>query len=337
MDTIMVTGAAGFIGFHVARRLLDRGDRVVGVDNATPHYDVSLKEARLAHLEAHAAFELHRDDVADRASMEALFDRVRPDRVVHLAAQAGVRHSLKHPYGYVDTNMVGFIHVLEGCRRHGAEHLLYASSSSVYGRGARLPFSPHDPADHPMSIYAASKRANELMAHTYSHLHALPTTGLRLFTVYGPWGRPDMALFLFTDAILHGRPVPVFNRGDMARDFTYVDDVVEGVVRVLDRPPDPGPPPAPDEAPDPATSDAPFRIYNIGNSQPVNLLRMIEILEDCLGREAIKEYLPRQPGDALVTHADIGDLARDVGYRPGTPLEVGVQRFVSWYRSYYGV
>ncbi|MBM3881199.1 MAG: NAD-dependent epimerase [Verrucomicrobia bacterium] len=330
---ILVTGAAGFIGFHLAQRLLDRGDDVIGLDNLNPYYEVSLKEARLGQLEGRPRFRFVRLDLADRDGMARLFAAERPQRVVHLAAQAGVRYSLTHPETYVDSNLVGFLTVLEGCRHHGVEHLVYASSSSVYGANTRMPFSVHDNVDHPVSLYAASKKANELMAHTYSHLYQLPTTGLRFFTVYGPWGRPDMALFLFTRAILEDRPIDVFNEGRMQRDFTYIDDIIEGVVRVTDRVPQPnlawdG------AAPDPATSRAPYRLYNIGNHSPVELLRLIEILEGCLGKKAQKRLLPMQPGDVPATYAGVDDLMRDVGFKPATPIEVGVQRFVEWYRSY---
>lgn len=334
--TILVTGAAGFIGFHVASRLLDRGDAVIGLDNLNAYYDVTLKEARLARLRARPAFRFVKLDLADREGMAGLFAAERPPRVVHLAAQAGVRYSLENPQAYIDSNIVGFTNVLEGCRRHGVEHLVYASSSSVYGGNARLPFSEHDNVDHPVSLYAATKKANELMAHTYSHLYGLPTTGLRFFTVYGPWGRPDMALFLFTKAILAGRPIDVFNHGRMVRDFTYIDDVVEGVVRVLDRAADADP--AFDAArPDPGTSHAPYRVFNIGNSQPTPLEDYIEALEEALGRKAQRAYLPMQPGDVPATSADTRELDAWVGFKPGTPVRDGVRRFVEWYRGYYRV
>jgi UDP-glucuronate 4-epimerase len=333
---ILVTGAAGFIGFHVAQRLLRDGHHVVGVDNLSAYYDPALKEARLDRLTPHSAFGFERLDVADRAAMEDMFRRRRPTRVVHLAAQAGVRYSLQNPHAYVDANLVGFVNVLEGCRHHAVEHLVYASSSSVYGANTRLPFSVHDNVDHPLSLYAATKKANELMAHTYAHLYGLPTTGLRFFTVYGPWGRPDMALFLFTRAILEDRPIDVFNEGRMQRDFTYIDDIVEGVVRVLARPPAPDPAWCGDR-PDPGTSQAPYRVYNIGNDRPVELLRYIEVLEACLGRKARKSFLPMQPGDVPMTRADVEDLARDIGYRPRTTVEEGVARFVEWYRGHYQV
>ena len=332
----LVTGAAGFIGSHVAHVLLARGDRVVGLDNVNDYYDPTLKEARLARLAPLAGFRLVRGDVADRALVEALFRQERFDVVVHLAAQAGVRYSLTNPHAYVDSNLVGFVNILEGCRHGGVQHLTYASSSSVYGANTEMPFSVHHNVDHPLSLYAATKKANELMAHTYSHLYGLPTTGLRFFTVYGPWGRPDMALFLFTKAILAGKPIDVFNEGRMQRDFTYVDDIVEGVVRVADRIPE-GDPAWSGARPDPAASRAPYRVYNIGNHDPVELMQLIRTLENALGREAQKRMLPMQPGDVPATYADVEDLERDVGFRPATPIETGVQRFVDWYRGYYGV
>jgi UDP-glucuronate 4-epimerase len=333
---VLVTGTAGFIGYHVAEHLLARGDEVVGLDIVDDYYDVSLKEARLARLRRHDGYSHKRHDVADGAMIERVFEEASPERVVHLAAQAGVRYSLTHPHVYAHSNMVGFLHVLEGCRHNGVEHLVYASSSSVYGSNTRMPFSVHQSVDHPVSLYAASKKANELMAHTYSHLYDLPTTGLRFFTVYGPWGRPDMALFLFTRAILAGEPIEVFNHGRMQRDFTYVDDVVEGVVRVLDRVPA-GDPAWRGDAPDPATSRAPYRLYDIGNHSPVELMHLIEVLERTLGREAIKEFVDIQPGDVPATFADVDDLRRDVGFAPDTPIEEGVARFVAWYREYYQV
>jgi UDP-glucuronate 4-epimerase len=333
---VLVTGVAGFIGFHVATRLLERGDSVVGIDNLNPYYDVRLKEARLARLVDQPAFRFLRLNLADRFGMDSLFARERPECVVHLAAQAGVRYSLTNPHAYVESNLVGFLHVLEGCRHTQVSHLVYASSSSVYGANTQMPFSVHDNVDHPVSLYAASKKANELMAHTYSHLYGLPTTGLRFFTVYGPWGRPDMALFLFTKAILAGEPIEVFNRGEMRRDFTYIDDIVAGVVRVMDTLPQPNPAWS-GMAPDPGTSQAPYRIYNIGNNQPVELLRFISVLEECLGHKAEKRLLPMQAGDVPETYADVDDLMRDVGFRPSTPIEVGIARFVEWYRSYYQV
>jgi UDP-glucuronate 4-epimerase len=334
--TILVTGAAGFIGYHVARRLLERGDRVVGLDNLNAYYDVSLKEARLSRLTGDAGFRFVRLDAADRDGMASLFTAEKPNRVVHLAAQAGVRYSLQNPHAYVDSNIVGFVNVLEGCRHGSVEHLVYASSSSVYGGNARLPFSEHDNIDHPVSLYAATKKANELMAHTYSHLYRLPTTGLRFFTVYGPWGRPDMALFLFTRAILEGRPIDVFNHGNMVRDFTYVDDIVEGVVRVLDRAAEPNPAFDPAQ-PDPGTSDAPYRVFNIGNSQPTPLAEYIEALEAALGRTAERNYLPMQPGDVPATAANTDELDAWVGFKPGTPVPEGVRRFVTWFREFYDV
>jgi len=333
---ILVTGAAGFIGAALSQRLLDRGDEVVGVDNLNDYYDVSLKQARLEPLAASGRFTFVRLDIADRDGMSALFARERPQRVVNLAAQAGVRYSLVNPHAYVDTNLVGFTNVLEGCRHNGVEHLVYASSSSVYGANTRLPFSVHDNVDHPVSMYAATKKANELMAHTYSHLYGLPTTGLRFFTVYGPWGRPDMALFLFTSNILAGKPIDVFNYGKHRRDFTYIDDIVEGVVRVIDRPAQPSADWS-GEAPDSGTSYAPYRLYNIGNNNAVELGRYIEVLEECLGRKAQQNLLPLQPGDVPDTFADVDDLVRDLDYRPDTPIEVGVRRFVDWYKSYYKV
>ncbi len=333
---VLVTGAAGFIGMHVAERLLARGERVIGLDDLNSYYDPRLKGARLDRLQSHPHFEFVRLTLADRAGMEALFARGDIERVVHLAAQAGVRHSIEHPHDYIDANLVGFLHVLEGCRHATVRHLVYASTSSVYGLNTAMPFSVHHDASHPMSLYAATKRANELMAHSYSHLYGLPTTGLRFFTVYGPWGRPDMALFKFARAILAGEPIDVYNNGDMQRDFTYVDDIAEGVIRALDRPaePDPAWDPA---APDPANSSAPYRLYNIGNSAPVQLLRFIAALERSLGRSAEMRMLPMQPGDVPATSADVADLVRDVGFAPATPVEEGVRRFAEWYLSYYGV
>ena len=333
---VLVTGSAGFIGAALSRRLLDRGDEVVGVDNLNDYYDPALKHARLAQLTPYPNFTDVRLDIADRAGIGELFDREKPQRVVNLAAQAGVRYSLVNPYAYVETNLVGFTNILEGCRHHEVDHLVYASSSSVYGANTNLPFSVHDNVDHPVSLYAATKKANELMAHTYSHLYGLPTTGLRFFTVYGPWGRPDMALFLFTRNILAGKPIDVFNYGNHRRDFTYVDDIVEGVVRVLDRPAEANPDWSGDR-PDSATSYAPYRLYNIGNNNTVELRRYIEVLEDCLGKKAERNLLPLQPGDVPDTFANVDDLVRDFDYRPGTPIEVGVQRFVDWYLDYYGV
>jgi UDP-glucuronate 4-epimerase len=332
---ILVTGAAGFIGSHVAQRLLARGEEVVGLDNLNEYYDVSLKQARLARLTAQAKFRFVKLDLADTAGMAALFAAERFARVVHLAAQAGVRHSLEDPHAYVRSNVTGTLSVLEGCRHNAVGHLVYASTSSVYGANTNMPFSVHNIADHPLSLYASSKRANELMAHNYSALFGLPTTGLRFFTVYGPWGRPDMALFLFTRNILDGKPIDVFNHGHHRRDFTYVDDIAEGVVRAVDRPAQPDPAWRSD-APDPASSFAPFRLYNIGNNRPVQLMRYIEIIEECLGRKAQKNFLALQPGDVPETCADIDDLVRDVGYRPATPVEVGVKNFVDWFCGYYG-
>jgi len=333
---ILVTGAAGFIGAALSIRLLERGDEVIGLDNLNDYYEVSLKEARLARLYGHPRFRFLRVDVSDRAAMEQVFKTEQPERVMHLAAQAGVRYSLTHPHAYVEANLVGFMTILEGCRQNGVEHLVYASSSSVYGANTRMPFSVHDNVDHPVSLYAATKKANELMAHTYSHLYGLPVTGLRFFTVYGPWGRPDMSLFSFTRSILAGQPIEVFNYGHHRRDFTYIDDLVEGVMRVIDAVARPNPAWSGD-SPDPGTSRAPYRLYNIGNNHPVNLLRFIEVLEGCLGRVADKKLLPLQPGDVPDTYADVKDLVDDVAYRPATPVEVGVERFVNWYRDYYQV
>ena len=333
---VLVTGAAGFIGSHLSERLLARGDEVLGYDNLNAYYDPALKEARLARLMPQDGFSFVRASLEDRAALEAAFDDFRPQRVVNLAAQAGVRYSLENPHAYIESNIVGFLNILEACRHRGIEHLVNASSSSVYGANRKLPFAVEDSVDHPVSLYAASKKANELMAHTYSHLFGLPTTGLRFFTVYGPWGRPDMALFLFTKKILAGEPIDVFNHGHHTRDFTYVDDIVEGVIRTLDRVP--GPDPAYDPlAPTPASSLAPYRVYNIGNHQPVQLLRYIEVLEDCLGRKAEKRLLPMQPGDVPDTEADVEALRRDTGYSPATPIETGVRRFVEWYRAFYDV
>lgn len=335
MTKVLVTGAAGFIGFHVTRRLLSRGDEVVGLDNLNTYYDVRLKEARLARLEGERGFTFRKLDLADRESMQRMFAGDRPRKVVHLAAQAGVRYSLTNPHAYVDSNLTGFMNILEGCRHNSVEHLVYASSSSVYGANTNMPFSVHQNVDHPVSLYAATKKANELMAHTYAHLYGLPSTGLRFFTVYGPWGRPDMALFIFTRAILEGRPIDVFNHGQMRRDFTYIDDIVEGVVRTLDHTAPPNPEWSGDR-PDPATSRAPYRIYNIGNNQPVELLKLIETLEAALGMKAKRNMLPMQPGDVPATYADVDDLTRDVGFKPATPIELGIARFVEWYRDFYG-
>lgn len=331
---VVVTGAAGFIGYHVARRLLERGDHVLGLDNLNDYYDVRLKEARLAQLSPFERFRFHRMDLVDRAGMSALFADRSIRRVVHMAAQAGVRYSLANPHAYTDSNIVGFLNILEGCRHARVAHLVYASSSSVYGGHTRMPFSVRDNVDHPVSMYAATKKANELMAHTYAHLYGVPCTGLRFFTVYGPWGRPDMALFLFTKAILAGKPIDVFNYGKMRRDFTYIDDIVEGVVRVLDQPAQPDPTWSSD-ASNPGTSSAPYRLYNIGNHQPVELLRFIEVLEDALGKKAEKNFLPLQPGDVPATYADVDDLVKDVDFKPNTPIEVGIRRFVEWYRTFY--
>ena len=333
---VLVTGAAGFIGSQLSKRLLDNGINVVGLDNLNPYYSVKLKEDRLAQFEGHPRFTFARLDLADRAGMERLFAANRFDVVVNLAAQAGVRYSLKNPQAYIEANIVGFTNILEGCRHHGVKHLVFASSSSVYGANTKMPFSVHDNVDHPVSLYAASKKANELMAHTYSHLYGLPCTGLRFFTVYGPWGRPDMALFLFTDAILKGRSIQVFNHGRMQRDFTYIDDIVEGVVRVMGRLPAPNPAWS-GERPDPGTSYAPYKIYNIGNNQPVELNAFIATIESVLGRTAQKEFLDMQPGDVPATYADVDDLMADVGFKPATPIREGIERFVAWYTSYYGL
>lgn len=336
MAPVLVTGAAGFIGFHTCRALLSRGEAVVGLDNLNDYYEVSLKEARLALLRNEPSFRFERVDVADGPALEAVFRREKPDRVIHLAAQAGVRYSLKNPQAYVSSNLVGFANILECCRHGNVAHLVYASSSSVYGANTRMPFSVHDNVDHPVSLYAATKKANELMAHTYSHLYGLPTTGLRFFTVYGPWGRPDMALFLFTRAILSGQPIELYNNGHMRRDFTYIDDIVEGVVRTLDRVPT-GNPNWSGDAPDPGSSRAPYKVYNIGNNQPVELMEFVEAIEDALGMKAEKVFLPMQPGDVPATWADVDDLMRDTGFRPATPIRVGIRKFIAWYREYYGV
>ena len=333
---ILVTGAAGFIGYHLSRRLAADGHSVVGLDNLNPYYSVQLKKDRLSQLSSNSNFAFVCCGLEQRSELEVLFAKHRFDCVVNLAAQAGVRYSLTNPEAYIDTNLVGFGHILECCRNYQIKHLVFASSSSVYGLNASLPFSVHDNVDHPISLYAASKKANELMAHTYSYLYGLPCTGLRFFTVYGPWGRPDMALFLFTEAILNGRPIQVFNNGEMERDFTYIDDIVEGVVRVIQRIPGPNP----DwngKAPDPSSSPAPYRLYNIGNNNSVHLMRFISALEDCLDRTASKEYLPLQPGDVPRTYADVQDLVQDVGFQPNTPIEKGIQEFVHWYRWYYNL
>ncbi|WP_431065805.1 NAD-dependent epimerase [Methylotuvimicrobium sp.] len=331
---ILVTGTAGFIGNHLALRLLERGDEVIGIDNLNDYYDVNLKKSRLARILDHERYTDIRADLADRDRIEQVFKEHRPERVVNLAAQAGVRYSIENPHAYIDSNIVGFINILEGCRHHGVEHLVYASSSSVYGANESMPFSVHDNVDHPLSLYAASKKANELMAHTYSNLYNLPTTGLRFFTVYGPWGRPDMALFLFTKAILNGEKIQVFNYGKHRRDFTFIDDIVEGVIRTLDNIAQPNPDWT-GAKPDPGTSRAPWRVYNIGNQSPVELMKYIEVLEQCLGKTAEKELLPLQPGDVPDTYADVEALVQDVGYKPGTSIEVGIARFVEWYGSYY--
>ena len=334
--TWLVTGVAGFIGMHTSLRLLARGDRVIGLDNLNDYYDVSLKQARLARLQPHLNFSFHQMDVADRDGIAALFAAVKPQRVIHLAAQAGVRYSLSNPQAYIDSNVQGFTNILEGCRHNTVQHLVYASSSSVYGGNTALPFSEHHNIDHPISLYAATKKANELMAHTYSHLFGLPTTGLRFFTVYGPWGRPDMALFLFIKAILAGQPINIFNHGNMVRDFTYVDDIVEGVMRVADKPATPNP--AFDSvSPDPATSNAPYRVFNIGNNQPTPLMDYIRALELALGLTALKNYLPMQPGDVPATAANTDELSAWVGFKPNTTVELGVAQFVDWYRRYYKV
>jgi UDP-glucuronate 4-epimerase len=332
---LLLTGAAGFIGFHTSQILLGRGDEVVGLDNLNDYYDPTLKQARLAILQKFPNFRFVRMDVADRAGMAALFAQEKFQRVIHLAAQAGVRYSMQNPLAYIDSNVVGFANILEGCRHNQVEHLVYASTSSVYGANTNMPFSVHQNVDHPLSFYAATKKANELMAHTYAHLYQLPVTGLRFFTVYGPWGRPDMALFLFTKNILADKPIDVFNYGNHRRDFTYVDDIAQGVVRAMDRPARPNPEWNSD-APDPGTSNAPYRLYNIGNNQPVELMRYIECIEQSLGKQAQKNLLPLQAGDVPDTYADVEDLVQDVGYKPATPVEEGVRRFIEWYVGYYG-
>ncbi|WP_019866614.1 NAD-dependent epimerase [Methylovulum miyakonense] len=333
---VLVTGAAGFIGSTLSLKLLARGDVVVGIDNLNDYYDVNLKLARLERLRAHKNFRFLKLDIADKPAMEALFSTEKFQKVMHLAAQAGVRYSITHPHAYIDSNIVGFLNVLEGCRHHNVEHLAYASSSSIYGANTNMPFSIHHNVDHPVSLYAASKKANELMAHTYSHLYRLPTTGLRFFTVYGPWGRPDMSLFLFTRSILEGKPIDVFNFGNHRRDFTYIDDIVEGVIRVIDKPAQPNIGWA-GETPDPGTSTAPYRVYNIGNNSPVHLLTFIETLEQCLGKTAIKNLLPLQLGDVPDTYADVSDLVNDLDYKPDTLLADGIQRFVEWYKDFYRI
>jgi len=333
VNPILVTGAAGFIGFHVARRLLESGRTVVGLDSLNDYYDPKLKEARLAELTGFDAFRFVKLDLADRNGMAAMFAEHRFPNVVHLAAQAGVRHSLVDPYAYVDANLIGFANVLEGCRHNGCRHLLFASSSSVYGSNTRMPFSVHDNVDHPLSLYGASKKANELMAHAYAHLYGLPTTGLRFFTVYGPWGRPDMAMWIFASAIISGQPIKLFNNGNMRRDFTYIDDVVEAIVRLADRPPAANPNWS-SETPDPGTSAAPWRIYNIGNNNPVEVVEVVRLLEESIGKKAKRDLLPMQPGDVPATYADVDDLMREVDFRPATSIEEGIRRFVEWYRTY---
>ena len=333
---ILVTGTAGFIGNHLAIRLLERGDEVIGIDNHNDYYDVNLKLARLERIQDDHQYTHIKADIADKVVIEELFKKYQPQRVVNLAAQAGVRYSIENPHAYIDSNIVGFTNILEGCRHNQVEHLVYASSSSVYGANQSMPFSVHDNVDHPLSLYAASKKANELMSHTYSHLYGLPTTGLRFFTVYGPWGRPDMALFLFTKAILENKPIKVFNYGNHRRDFTYIDDIVEGVIRTLDHPAQPN---AQWDGtnPDPGTSKAPWRVYNIGNQQPVELMKYIQVLEDKLGKLTEKELLPLQPGDVPDTYADVGALIKDVDYKPSTTIEIGIERFVDWYLRYFKV
>lgn len=336
MTNILITGVAGFIGSALALRLLERGDTVYGIDNMSNYYDVHLKEARLKRTIDHHKFRFEKLDIVNRKGMAELFHREKFDAVMHLAAQAGVRYSITNPDAYIDANLVGFGNILEGCRHNGVKHLVFASSSSVYGANTRLPFSEHDNVDHPVSLYAATKKANELMAHSYAHLYRLPCTGLRFFTVYGPWGRPDMALFKFTKGILEGTAIPVFNHGKMIRDFTYIDDIVEGVVRAIDQPARPDPAWS-GNAPDPATSYAPYHIYNIGNNQPVELMRYIEVLEKSLGKKAKLEMLPMQDGDVPATSANVDSLSKDVGFRPQTSVELGISRFVEWYKSFYGV
>jgi UDP-glucuronate 4-epimerase len=335
-DPVLVTGAAGFIGFHVTEHLLRQGRRVVGLDSVNSYYDPRLKEARLEILRQHANFSFAKLDLTDRAAVKSLFEQYRFPLVIHLAAQAGVRYSLDHPHAYADSNLEGFINVLEGCRHGGCQHLLFASSSSVYGANTKLPFSVRDNVDHPISLYAASKKANELIAHAYSHLYRIPATGLRFFTVYGPWGRPDMAMFIFAKAILAGEPIKLFNHGKMRRDFTYIDDVSQAVVRLLDRPPQ-GDPNWRGDAPDPATSGAPWRIYNIGNNRPEDLIRVVSILEAEFGRSGVKELLPMQPGDVEATYADVSDLEREIGFKPATSIEEGIARFAKWYRDYHQI
>jgi UDP-glucuronate 4-epimerase len=333
--TYLITGAAGFIGFHLSKRLLALGKSVVGVDNLSDYYDVNLKKMRLSELDGNPEFTFYKLDLADRGGVENLFSENKFDYVVNMAAQAGVRYSLTNPHAYIDSNIVGFLSILEGCRRNDVKHLVFASSSSVYGANTKMPFSVHHNVDHPVSLYAATKKSNELMAHTYSSLYSLPCTGIRFFTVYGPLGRPDMALFLFTRAILGNKPIDVFNHGKMKRDFTYIDDIVEGVVRLIDKVPEPDPDWCGDD-PDSATSYAPYRLYNIGNNNPVELMKFIGVLEDCLGKKAEKNFLPMQPGDVPETYADVDDLTEDAGFKPSTPIEEGIKKFVDWYREYYG-
>lgn len=336
MRNVLVTGAAGFIGFHLSQYLLSQNEKVFGIDDLNNYYDVNLKLARLAQLQKQPNFQFQKVNLADTEEIAKLFNQTKFDVVVNLAAQAGVRYSLENPHAYINSNLIGFTNILEGCRHSQIKHLVFASSSSVYGANTKMPFSVHDNVDHPISLYAATKKANELLAHTYSHLYKLPTTGLRFFTVYGPWGRPDMALFMFTKAILAGQPINVFNHGKMQRDFTYIDDIVEGVAKVMDKLPQPNPTWSGDK-PDPGTSNAPYRMYNIGNNQPVELMYFIKVLEDCLGKEAKKNMLPMQLGDVPATYADIDDLYADVGFKPNTQIEIGIERFVAWYKDYYKV
>lgn len=331
---ILLTGSSGFIGFHTAKRLLERGDIVIGIDNMNNYYDVQLKKDRLAQIKDHPNFSFYEVDISNRTEMESVFKETKPDRVINLAAQAGVRYSLINPYTYIESNLVGFINILECCRHNDIEHLVYASSSSVYGSNEKLPFSVDDNVDHPVSLYAATKKSNELMAHTYSHLYGLPTTGLRFFTVYGPWGRPDMALFLFTKSIIDNKTIDVYNYGKMQRDFTYIDDIVEGVIRVLDKVPQQNPNWDPNTS-STGSSKAPYKVYNIGNNKPVDLMYFIETIEKCLGKEAKKNLLPLQPGDVPATFADVDALINDVGFKPDTPIELGVSRFINWYKNYY--
>ena len=333
---ILITGTAGFIGFHLSKKLLDDGHKVVGIDNLNNYYDVKLKEDRLAILKKHSNFKFEKVSLEDREGINKVFEAYKPTHVVNLAAQAGVRYSLQNPHAYIDSNIVGFVNLLEACRYNEVKHLIFASSSSVYGANTKMPFSVHDNVDHPVSLYAATKKANELMAHTYSHLYGIPTTGLRFFTVYGPWGRPDMALFIFTKSIIEGKPIKVFNYGKMKRDFTYIDDIIEGIVRLINKIPEPNPNWSGDK-PDPGTSYVLYRLYNIGNNQPVELMRFIETIERALGKEAVKEFLPLQAGDVPQTYADVDDLMRDVGFKPSTTIKEGIAKFVEWYKDYYGV